>query len=66
VIEMALNVVEIVKDFVDDAKRIFIVSRKPTNEEFKKLLLIVALGVIVIGVIGFVINLIFTLTGLGN
>ena len=48
-----------------DSKRIFRVSRKPSKEEYKRMALIIGIGIIVIGIIGFVIQLIFTLSGLG-
>ncbi|MFA5930705.1 MAG: protein translocase SEC61 complex subunit gamma [archaeon] len=60
-----MNVVELVGNFVADAKRIFLVSKKPTPEEYKRMTIIVALGIIVIGIIGFIIYLFFALTGIG-
>lgn len=60
-----MNVVELVGNFVADAKRIFLVSKKPTQEEYKRMTIIVALGIIVIGIIGFCIYLFFALTGIG-
>jgi protein transport protein SEC61 subunit gamma-like protein len=51
--------------FVEDSKRIFFVSKKPTWEEYKRMALIVALGIIAIGIIGYIIYLIFALTGVG-
>ncbi len=52
-------------NFVDDSKRIFVVSRKPTMDEYKRMALIVALGMAVIGIIGYIIYLFFSLTGIG-
>lgn len=60
-----MNVIAMIGEFLEDSKRIFIVSRKPTNEEYKRMALIVALGIIAIGVLGFTIYLIFALTGIG-
>ena len=60
-----MNVVELVGNFIADAKRIFLVSKKPTPEEYKRMAIIVALGIIVIGIIGFIIYLFFALTGIG-
>jgi protein transport protein SEC61 subunit gamma-like protein len=60
-----MNVIELVKNFLSDSKRIFLVSRKPTKEEYKRMCLIVALGIIVIGVLAFIIYLFFALTGIG-
>lgn len=60
-----MNPVEKLKNFVADAKRIFTVSRKPSMEEYKRMTLIVAIGIIAIGVIAFIIYLFFALTGIG-
>ncbi|MDD3083586.1 MAG: protein translocase SEC61 complex subunit gamma [Candidatus ainarchaeum sp.] len=59
-----MNIKELFLNFISDSKRIFIVSRKPTKDEYKKMLIIIGIGIIVIGVIGFVIQLIFNLAGL--
>ena len=60
-----MNVGEIVGKFFMDSKRIFRVSRKPTKEEYKRMALIIGIGIIIIGVIGFLIQLFFELVGLG-
>ncbi|MFA6268508.1 MAG: protein translocase SEC61 complex subunit gamma [archaeon] len=60
-----MNVVEMVGNFLSDAKRIFFVSKKPTMEEYKRMALIVALGIIAVGIIGYIIYLFFALTGIG-
>ena len=60
-----MNVGEIVGKFFMDSKRIFRVSRKPSKEEYKRMALIIGLGIVIIGVIGFFIQLFFELVGLG-
>ena len=60
-----MNFAEMLSNFVDDSKRIFVVSRKPTMDEYKRMALIVALGMAVIGIIGYIIYLFFSLTGIG-
>ena len=60
-----LNIRESLSKFLEDSKRIFIVSKKPTKEEYKRMALIVALGIALIGVIGYIIYLVFALTALG-
>ena len=60
-----MNVVELVGKFFMDSKRIFRVSRKPSKEEYKRMALIIGLGIVIIGVIGFFIQLFFELVGLG-
>ena len=61
-----MKVMELVGKFFMDSKRIFRVSRKPTKEEYKRMALIIGIGIIVIGIIGFLIQLIFTLLGIGG
>jgi len=60
-----MNVVELVGKFFMDSKRIFRVSRKPSKEEYKRMALIIGLGIVIIGIIGFLIQLFFELVGLG-
>jgi protein transport protein SEC61 subunit gamma and related proteins len=60
-----MNVGEQVGKFFMDSKRIFRVSKKPTKEEYKRMGLIIGLGIIIIGIIGFLIQLFFQLVGLG-
>jgi protein transport protein SEC61 subunit gamma-like protein len=55
----------ILSKFISDSRRIFIVSKKPTMEEYRRMALIVALGIALIGVIGFIMTLTFSLTGIG-
>ncbi|MGI6589600.1 MAG: protein translocase SEC61 complex subunit gamma [Candidatus Iainarchaeum sp.] len=62
---MKFNVVERVTNFIADAKRIFTVSRKPTMEEYKRMVIVVAIGIIAIGIIAYIIYLFFALTGIG-
>jgi protein translocase SEC61 complex gamma subunit len=60
-----MNVLEKIGSFAEDARRIFYVSKKPTVEEYKRIALIVAIGFLVIGVLGYIIYLFFAITGLG-
>ena len=53
-----------IQRFMADAKRIFHVSRKPDRKEYMGMLKITALGIIVIGVLGFFIILLFGVLGL--
>ena len=45
-------------EFIRHSKRILHVTHKPNNKEFKQMSMITAIGMIIIGVIGFVISLI--------
>ncbi len=46
-------------------KRIFTISKKPDWEEYKLMLKVITLGVVVIGLIGYAVLLFFSLTKLG-
>ncbi|WP_407414211.1 protein translocase SEC61 complex subunit gamma [Methanobrevibacter sp.] len=59
-----MNVQENIDKFIKDSKRVLKVSRKPDKEEYFELAKISALGVLVVGAIGFVIVLIGSLIGL--
>ncbi|MFA5764284.1 MAG: protein translocase SEC61 complex subunit gamma [archaeon] len=59
-----MNAIETLTKFISDSKRIFVVSRKPSKDEYKKMAIIIALGIVIIGLLGFFIQLVFTLTGL--
>ena len=59
-----MNVQENIDKFIKDSKRVLKVSRKPDKEEYFELAKISALGVLVVGAIGFVIVLLGSLIGL--
>ena len=59
-----MNVQENIDKFIKDSKRVLKVSRKPDKQEYFELAKISALGVLVIGAIGFVIVLLGSLIGL--
>lgn len=61
-----VNIKELFLSFISNSKRIFVVSRKPTLEEYKKMAIIIGIGIIVIGLIGFFIQLLFNLAGLAG
>lgn len=55
-----------IKGFLDSAKRIFIISKKPTWQEYKVMLQVVGIGIIIIGIISYIIDLMFKTTGIGG
>lgn len=59
-----MNVQESVNKFIKDGKRVLKVSRKPDSQEYIELAKVVSIGVVIIGVIGFVIVLLGSLIGL--
>ncbi|MBT4824011.1 protein translocase SEC61 complex subunit gamma [Candidatus Woesearchaeota archaeon] len=46
------------KNFIVECKRVLAVTKKPTNMEFKAIVKVSGLGILVIGAIGFLIQLI--------
>ena len=52
--------------FKEDSRRIFTVSKKPDWPEFSGMAKVIAIGVIIIAIIGFIVRLIFVLTGIGG
>lgn len=59
-----MNVQERVDKVWRDCKRVLKVARKPDSEEYFEFSKITALGILIIGIIGFVIVLICQLIGL--
>ena len=55
-----------IKGFLEDSRRIFTVSKKPDWKEYSALIKVTGLGILLIAFIGYVIILIFTVTGLGT
>lgn len=53
-----------VKSFLNQSKRILTVASKPDKEEYVNYSKVIALGVLVLGVFGFIIYTIFTLSGI--
>ena len=46
------------RTFVQECKRVLTVTKKPSSDEFKSLLKVTGLGLLLIGFIGFVIHMI--------
>ena len=51
-----MGFVEKIKSFVIQSKRVWHLLRKPTGEEFKTVAIVSAIGLLIIGAIGFVIG----------
>jgi len=45
------------KSFLLESKRVFMITRKPTKVEFKTIVKVTGLGIIIIGLMGFIINI---------
>ncbi|MFH1663390.1 MAG: protein translocase SEC61 complex subunit gamma [archaeon] len=50
-------------NFINSSKRIFTVSKKPDMQEYKVMSQVTGIGIIIIGVIAFVMMLIFQFVG---
>ena len=59
-----MNVQERFDKFVKDSKRVLKVSKKPDKQEYFELAKVTSLGVVIVGVIGFVVFLLGALIGL--
>lgn len=58
---MRLNLRFNLKEKIENIKRILLVARKPTKEEFLKTTKICVIGILLIGFIGFIFYIIFTI-----
>ncbi|WP_296798219.1 protein translocase SEC61 complex subunit gamma [uncultured Methanobrevibacter sp.] len=59
-----MNVQERFDKFIKDSKRVLKVARKPDADEYFEFAKITAIGILIIGLVGFVIVLIGQLIGL--
>lgn len=57
-VEVNLNLTKKLKGFYSDSMHILSISYKPDVDTFKRTLKIVLLGIIIIGLLGFIISLI--------
>jgi protein transport protein SEC61 subunit gamma-like protein len=48
----------LMRDFLNKCKRVFRVSRKPDKDEYMEITKVTGIGILLIGVVGFVIMLI--------
>lgn len=58
---MNLNIVAMLKSFFSSSKRIINISYKPSRQEFDKTIKIIIIGILIIGLIGFVMSVIIGL-----
>lgn len=54
------------KKFLTECRRVLIVTKKPSSMEFKTTMKVAGLGIIVIGLVGFLVKIIATLTKMLN
>jgi protein transport protein SEC61 subunit gamma and related proteins len=53
-----MNVFTKLKSFIEKCKRVWMVLKKPSKDEFKKIAIVSAMGILVIGAIGFLISIV--------
>ncbi len=46
------------KSFVQECKRVLLLTKKPSKEEYTIIMKVTAAGMVIIGIIGFMINMI--------
>lgn len=49
------------KEFMKECRRVLKITRKPSNDEFKTIVKVCAIGMAVIGVVGFIIQMVWRL-----
>lgn len=55
------KIIENLKAFVTKSKRVWLVLKKPTRQEFEMVAKVSAIGILILGVIGFVVSIIMKL-----
>ncbi len=45
------------KSFIKECKRVLLLTKKPSKEEFKVIVKVTSAGILLIGLIGFIINM---------
>jgi protein transport protein SEC61 subunit gamma and related proteins len=53
------------KSFIKESRRVLQITKKPSMEEFKAIVKITGLGMLVIGALGFIITITGILVGIG-
>lgn len=56
-----MKLINSLKSFIERCKRVWMVLKKPTKEELMKVAQISAIGILVIGLLGFIISMIMSI-----
>lgn len=59
-----MNIIQSFREFLDSSKRVLVIAKKPDKPEYFAMIKVIALGIVIISMIGYVIFLIFTLAGM--
>lgn len=62
---MGWKIIEKLNNFITNAKHVLNISYRPTNEEFKRSAKIIILGILAIGIMGFIIGMVVSLITTG-
>ena len=62
---MELNIRERLGGFIASSRRVLIIAKKPTWQEFQTMAKVTGIGIVIIAAIGCIIYLFFALAGLG-
>ncbi len=60
-----MNISETFHNFMESTKRILTVSKKPSNPEYNEMIKVTGLGILLIGLVGFVVLFIFAVLKIG-
>ncbi|MDP2974143.1 MAG: protein translocase SEC61 complex subunit gamma [Candidatus Diapherotrites archaeon] len=63
---MQLKIGSMLRGFFDSSKRVLIIAKKPTWQEFQVMAKVTGIGIIIIGAIAYVVYLIFAFSGIGG
>lgn len=53
---MVKRIFQKLKEFIKECKRVLLVTKKPTKDEFKNIVKVSGIGLLIIGFIGFIIQ----------
>jgi protein transport protein SEC61 subunit gamma-like protein len=56
-----MKIINSLKSFIERCKRVWMVLKKPTKDELMKVAQISAIGILVIGLLGFIISMIMSI-----
>jgi len=56
-----MKVLTSLKSFIEKCKRVWMILKKPTKDEFLKIAKVSAVGILILGLLGFVISLLMKL-----
>ena len=56
-----MGLIENLKKFIDNSKHVLSVSYKPTDAEFRKSAKLIIFGILLMGILGFVISIVVSL-----